>query len=119
MCDCLVRCVFADNMATTALDTQVLVDDRLLNVIQVQVLPICNARHRLADEFAYRLHMEASLGSQHPIWSSRPYKVFRRTPEAVRACVKYVEENPAKEGLAPQCYPFAQAYNNWPYHKPR
>jgi len=72
---------------------------------------------RFADHSRLRLREDASVDDDHPVWSSRPYKVFLCTPEAVRSCIKYVEKNPEKEGLTPQSYPFVQPYNNWPFHK--
>lgn len=73
--------------------------------------------HKLADKSRLRLREDASVEDNHPVWSSRPYKVFLTTPEAVRACIKYVEQNPEKEGLPPQRYAFLKTYDNWPFHK--
>ncbi len=53
----------------------------------------------------------------HPVWFSRPYKVFLKTPDEVRGRIQYVELNPEKEGLSRQQYAFVQQYNNWPFHK--
>jgi hypothetical protein len=55
----------------------------------------------------------------HPVWSSRPYKVFLDTPEAVVAEVHYIWKNPVKEGLPAQNWDFVQPYNGWPFHKHR
>jgi REP element-mobilizing transposase RayT len=57
------------------------------------------------------------VGSDHPVWSMRPYKVFLRTPDEVRERVVYVNGNPQKEKLTPQQFPFVQPYDNWPFHK--
>ncbi len=54
MRDCLVRGVFADDVATAALDAQLLVDDGFLDVVQVQVLPVRDTGHRFADQFGDR-----------------------------------------------------------------
>lgn len=75
--------------------------------------------HQVADAARLRLREEASLVAEHPVWSSRPYKVFLHTPAEVWTRVRYVEKNPVKEGLPPQHYEFVQTYNNWPFHKPR
>jgi REP element-mobilizing transposase RayT len=72
--------------------------------------------HKFADATRLRLREEANLAPVHPVWSSRPYKVFLRTPYEVRTRVAYVERNPEKEGLARQHYQFVQVYNNWPFH---
>jgi REP element-mobilizing transposase RayT len=70
-----------------------------------------------ADEAAIRLREFVDVGMDHPVWATRPYKVFLRTPDEVRGRIQYVEVNPAKEGLPAQRYAFVQAYNNWPFHK--
>ena len=59
------------------------------------------------------------VSANHPVWAARPYKVFLRTPAEVRGCVRYVAENPAKEGLAAQSYDFVQPYDGWPLSNPR
>ncbi len=59
----------------------------------------------------------ADIGSEHPVWAARPYKVYLRSPDEVRGRVDYVEGNPMKEGLPPQHFDFVQSYNNWPFHK--
>ena len=74
--------------------------------------------NHLAD--AARLHLQQTLqlpGAGHPVWADRPYAVFKRTPDAVRDCIHYVEDNPAKEHLPRQTYPWVTPYNNWPFHK--
>jgi REP element-mobilizing transposase RayT len=57
------------------------------------------------------------VGDDHPVWSTRPYKVFLRTPAEVRGRIDYVNRNPEKEGLLAQRYDFVQSYDNWPFHK--
>ena len=73
--------------------------------------------HKFAEASRLRLREEANLAPEHPVWASRPYKVFLRTPHEVRTRVRYVELNPEKEGLPRQLHDFAQVYNNWPFHK--
>jgi REP element-mobilizing transposase RayT len=46
----------------------------------------------------------------HPVWATRPYKVFLRTPEEVRGRIRYVEQNPLKEGLVRQRWDFVKRY---------
>jgi REP element-mobilizing transposase RayT len=53
----------------------------------------------------------------HPVWSNRPYFVFKTNVPMVRRCVKYVEENPEKHGLASQIYPWVVKYDGYPFHK--
>lgn len=73
--------------------------------------------HKFADATRLRLRLFPDICEEHPVWSERPYKVFLTTPEAVRACILYVEQNPKNEGLQPQEYSFVQPYRNWPFHK--
>jgi REP element-mobilizing transposase RayT len=78
-------------------------------------------KHRhLAEEMIDRLQdasrLRLSLGD-HPVWTRNGWKVFLNTPDAVRQCIRYVESNPVKEGLAPQQWPFVAPYDNWPFHK--
>ncbi len=68
-----------------------------------------------ATRFALREF--GDVGPTHPVWSTRPYKVFLRTPGEVRGRIDYVECNPEKERLPRQSYGFVQPYNNWPLHK--
>ena len=58
-----------------------------------------------------------SIDPKHPIWSSRPYKVYLDNPEAVVAEVDYVWKNPMKEGLPGQRWGFVTPYNGWPFHR--
>ena len=53
----------------------------------------------------------------HPVWSSRPYVVFKTTVRAVYKAVEYVEDNPGKEGLPRQSYQWVEMYDGWPQAK--
>jgi REP element-mobilizing transposase RayT len=70
-----------------------------------------------ADASRPRLREFPDVRHDHPIWSTRPYKVFLRTPDEVRSRIVYVNRNPRKEGLLEQPQDFVQSYDNWPYHK--
>ncbi len=71
----------------------------------------------IVDLTRLRLRLFSDVGDDHPVWAARPYKVFLRTPDEVRARIKYVDRNPEKEGLSRQQYAFVQSYDNWPFHK--
>ncbi len=60
------------------------------------------------------LEANRKLGT-HRIWAERPYAKFLDTPTAVRGVVKYIEENPEKEGLPRQQWPFVVEYDGWPF----
>lgn len=71
----------------------------------------------IADATRQPLVNSAKLDPAHPVWAERPYKVFLCTPERVRDCIRYVEQNPVKEGLPAQSFPFVKAYDGWPFHR--
>jgi REP element-mobilizing transposase RayT len=70
----------------------------------------------VADASCRTLREFSDVGCNHPVWSTRPYKVFFRTPDEVCGRIAYVISNPEKEGLSAQRYDFVQSYNNWPFH---
>jgi REP element-mobilizing transposase RayT len=85
---------------------------------------LCVRRHRddaktiwgkFAEQTIAGLRLFANVPPLHPIWSQRPYKVFLYTPDDVRRVVAYIENNPAKDGLAPQSYSFVTRYDGWPH----
>lgn len=57
------------------------------------------------------------LPMNHPVWIDGGWKVFLGTPEEIRGRIRYVENNPIKEGLPAQRWPFVTAYDGWPFHK--
>jgi hypothetical protein len=59
------------------------------------------------------------IGSEHPVWSDRPYVVFCYDPPGVRGRIKYINDNWQKEGLQPIVYPFVQPYDDWPLNNRR
>lgn len=73
--------------------------------------------NRFAEESSNALRLCVEVSDDHPIWSSRPYKVFLYTPDDVRRVVTYITENPVKGTLSPQRWPFVKPYDNWPYHR--
>ncbi len=52
------------------------------------------------------MHDAALVPPDHPVWADRPYKVYLKTAEQVCGRIKYVEDNPQKEGLGRQTYEF-------------
>ena len=49
-------------------------------------------------------------GTAPTVWAGKCWKVFLDTPEAVRAAMRYVEENPIKEGKPRQRWSFVSPY---------
>jgi REP element-mobilizing transposase RayT len=60
----------------------------------------------IADATDAALHAANSVPADHPVWSDRPFKVFLKTREDVFGRIRYVQDNPVKEGLPLQTYPF-------------
>ena len=59
------------------------------------------------------------LDPAHPVWASRPYKVFLHAPPQVRGRIGYIRKNPLKEGLPEQHWDFVVPYDGWPHHQRR
>lgn len=68
----------------------------------------------LAAESAKALRVFSDVGVHHPVWAARPYKVFLYSVEDIEVRVRYVEENPMKEGLPAQRWGFVTEYDGWP-----
>jgi hypothetical protein len=50
----------------------------------------------------------------HPVWSNRPYVVFKTTVPLVWKAIGYTEDNPEKHHLPRQFYRWVQEYDGWP-----
>jgi hypothetical protein len=81
---------------------------------------LCIRRHRgdaltmwnhFADNSRRTLRRLGLVAIDHPVWSTRPYKVFLYPPDDVQRAVAYVSANPAKEHLTPQAWPFVREYD--------
>lgn len=56
------------------------------------------------------------LDGDHPVWTSGGWNGFLSTVGRVRGTIHYVEQNPLKQGLPSQQWPFVVRYDNWPFH---
>ena len=72
---------------------------------------------RIAERVRTDLRGFNSIAVDHPIWAARPYGVFLYSQPDIQRCVRYVAENPGKEGLPSQHFPFVQAYDGWPFRR--
>jgi REP element-mobilizing transposase RayT len=63
----------------------------------------------LANATRDALRAAGLVPRDHPVWSHRPYKVFKYTFGKVRDSVNYINDNPQKEKLAPQHWDFVTA----------
>jgi len=52
----------------------------------------------------------------HPVWATGGWKGFLDHPDAVRRTIAYIENNPAKQRLPRQMWPFVVPYDGWPLH---
>ena len=79
--------------------------------------------HTIWDVFAATardaVRVFPDVGAEHPVWSTRPYVVFIYDPPGVRGRVRYIGDNPEKEGLPRQHHPFVLPYNGWPFTERR
>jgi hypothetical protein len=65
------------------------------------------------------LRAEGLVPANHPVWSNRPYVVFKTSVPLVRKAIGYVEDNPTKHGLLRQSYPWVTPYDGWPLPEKR
>ncbi len=55
----------------------------------------------------------AQLGTRPPkCWARGEWSVFLDSPEDIQRCIHYVENNPVKDGKAPQTWPFVTPYRS-------
>ena len=87
---------------------------------------LCIRAHKHSAEMMWNLLTDAARRSirefedvdpNHEIWTRAPYSVFLHTPDDIRDRIGYINQNPVKEGLPPQSWPFVQPYNGWPLHR--
>lgn len=54
--------------------------------------------------------------ADHPVWGGCGWKVYLDHPQEVWGVIRYIEDNPRKQQLPTQAWPFVTPYNNWPLH---
>ncbi len=67
---------------------------------------LCN----IAEDSHDALHERRLAPVDHPVWSARPHKVYLKTSDDLRGRIKYVNDNPMKEGLPPQRWDFVTPF---------
>ncbi len=72
---------------------------------------------RLATAARTALLQQNAIPTDHPLWSDRPYSVYLHTPDDITRTINYIQQNPQKEGLPPQPYPWLHPYTGWPHPK--
>jgi REP element-mobilizing transposase RayT len=61
-----------------------------------------------------RKRLEQMRPAGHPLWTSGGWKVFLDHPEEMQRTIAYIDNNPIKQRLPAQQWPFVTAYDNWP-----
>ena len=54
--------------------------------------------------------------ARHPTWIAGSWTVFLDHPDEIRRTIRYIEQNPDKDGLPAQVWPFVKPYDGWPLH---
>jgi REP element-mobilizing transposase RayT len=86
-----------------------------LKIEQVVIQLKGAATRRLMEENMHPFGHLAKPGEQPPkCWSRGEWKVFLFTPEDIQRSIRYVENNPVKEGKPLQRWPFVVPYNPRP-----
>lgn len=62
-----------------------------------------------------RLCAAGRVPETHPVWTRGGWKTFLSTPHDVMQKVRYVENNPPKEGLPRQSWSFVMKYDGWSF----
>lgn len=73
--------------------------------------------HHLQRGSRLRLSGSETVDINHPIWTESGWKGFLNSPNDIRRTIRYIENNPIKEGRAVQTWPFVTEYDGWPFHK--
>jgi len=68
-------------------------------------------RTLIAEDLHPLARFSTNKGRQPPMWARGQWKVFLDNEAGIRRAIKYVEDNPAKEGKPPQRWSFVQAFD--------
>ncbi len=63
-----------------------------------------------------RKRLESLRQPGHPLWTCGGWKVFLDHPDEMHRTIAYIENNPIKQRLPAQRWPFVVPYDNWPLH---
>lgn len=70
-----------------------------------------HATKRLTEKRMHPLARSAANNARaQSIWSRKDWKVFLNTPADIQRVIRYVEDNPSKEGKPRQHWPFVSPY---------
>ena len=71
----------------------------------------------LKDTGRRRLREKRMAGVDHPVFSADSCHVFKSTPQLVRNCVQYINDNYRKHNIPCVACDFVVPYDDWPFHK--
>ncbi len=63
-----------------------------------------------------RKRLEGLRPTGHPLWTRGGWKVFLDHPDEMHRTIQYINNNPLKQRLSAQDWPFVTHYDNWPLH---
>jgi REP element-mobilizing transposase RayT len=63
-----------------------------------------------------RKRLESIRTKDHPLWTRGGWKVYLDHPDDMHRTIRYIEQNPLKQSLPAQKWPFVTRYDNWPLH---
>ena len=68
---------------------------------------------RLQGASRKRLIAVGMRAADHPVWGGPGWKVFLNTRADIERVIEYIRQNPIKEGLSEQHWPFVTKYDGW------
>ncbi len=66
--------------------------------------------HLRAESSAWLCRL-ADVPDNHPVWNTGHYKIFLFTPEDITRTIAYIRNNPARERISEQDFPFVKLYS--------
>ena len=63
-----------------------------------------------------RLRERDLVTPDHPVWGGGGWKVFLDHPDDIRRTVGYIRNNPPRQRLPLQHWPYVKVYDGWPLH---
>lgn len=65
----------------------------------------------MSDSLHPHLHLATEGGKTPSMWAEKEWKVFLDSDEAIENAIRYVEENPVKEGKPRQNWSFVTPFS--------
>jgi REP element-mobilizing transposase RayT len=95
--------------------THLVIARHTYKVEQIANLLKGSSTSRIIEEGRHPLASHAEQGKRPPrMWAAREWKVYLDSEEAIEDAIRYVEENPEKEGKSKQAWPFVTPFAGIP-----